>query len=538
MKKIFTLMMLAASTAGAMATDYSDQLVVVMNGEEIANKQSTISVEQNEDKTYKLSINNFVLTPGMNVGNIVVDNVKGVDGNGATYLATNQTIQITPGDLEGVGEKDWMGPGLGDVPVEVKAEVRGDKLTANIDISMQMGDSPLTINVNFGSGYQIKNSGFEAFHKANLYAADGETVTTSSDEPNNWHSFMSCTGDLASYVNSLPHTFISDSIRPGSTGEKSVLVTSSGVQLAPGFVLPIAANGTLTTGQLQAGNMDAANPLNNAFLDLSRDTVDGNGDPFYSILNARPDSVVVWVKFKQGKVDEKNPYATLSAVITDGTYYQDPEDKEYYNIVAKAQDKKIATNGYAWQRLSIPFDYETYAANGVEAKAILVTISTNATPSGGSTTDSLYVDDFELIYNSTVTGINVKGKAVEGFDAATSEYVVGISGDNADITADDIEVLTDAKGAKVFVDIADLDEAGEGSWATITVLSADLKNSSTYTVKTFTEDYLTGVTNVATDSNEVEAIYNLNGQRVYTPAKGQVYITKYANGKTVKTVKK
>ena len=536
MKKIFTLMMLAASSAAAMATDYNDQLVVVMNGMEIANKPSTISVNQNEDKTYKLSINNFVLAPGMSVGNIVVDNVKGVEADGATYLATNQTIQITPGDLEGVGPSDWTGPKLGDVPVVVKAEVRGDKLTAIIDINMALMNQ--VINVTFGSGYQIKNSGFEDFHKANLYDADGVTVTTSSDEPNAWHSFMSCTGEMASFVNSLPHTFISDSVRPGSNGKKSVLITSSGVQLFPGVVLPIAANGTLTTGQLQAGSADATNTLNNAFLDLTNEAVDGNGDPFYSMLNARPDSVAVWVKFKQGEADEEDPYATLSAVVTDGTYYQDPEDKEYSNIVAKAQDKEIATNGYAWQRLAIPFDYETYAANNAVAKAILVTISTNATPGGGSTTDSIFVDDFELIYNSTVTGINVKGTAVKDFDQATSKYVVGIAGDNADITADDIEVLTDAKGAKVFVDITDIDEEGVGSVANITVLSADLKSSSTYVVNTYTEGYLTGIANVEGDSNEVEAIYNLNGQRVDSPVKGQVYITKYANGKTVKTVKK
>ena len=116
--------------------------------------------------------------------------------------------------------------------------------------------------------------------------------------------------------------------------------------------------------------------------------------------------------------------------------------------------------------------------------------------------------------------------------------MVGIAGDNADITADDIEVLTDAKGAKVFVDITDIDEEGVGSVANITVLSADLKSSSTYVVNTYTEGYLTGIANVEGDSNEVEAIYNLNGQRVDSPVKGQVYITKYANGKTVKTVKK
>lgn len=542
MKKIFTLMMLAASTAGAMATDYSDQLVVVMNGEEIANKQSTISVEQNEDKTYKLSINNFVLTPGMNVGNIVVDNVKGVDGNGATYLATNQTIQITPGDLEGVGEKDWMGPGLGDVPVEVKAEVRGDKLTANIDISMQMGDSPLTINVNFGSGYQIKNSGFEAFHKAEYIAKDWAGNETedkyTSDEPNAWHSFNSgiATNNLTAMALQYGSTSISTEVRPGSTGKSSVVIKSA-------YVLITAANGTMTTGRMQAGDFSPTNPANCAFLDMSLTDVDGNGDPFYTVLNARPDTLAVWVKYKQGEVNEQYPYASVSAVITDGTYYQDPEDdRGFTNVVGKAQDRKIESKDFTWQRLAIPFDYETYAANNAEPKAILVTIATNAQPGAGSTDtnnpDSMLVDDIELIYNSTVTGINVKGEAVEGFDAATTDYEVGIEGDYADISADDIEVLTNANGAKVFVDVADIDEVGAGSVATITVLSADLKNSSTYTVSTFTEDYLTGIANVTTDSNEVEATYNLNGQRIAAPAKGQVYITKYANGKTVKTVKK
>ena len=278
-------------------------------------------------------------------------------------------------------------------------------------------------------------------------------------------------------------------------------------------------------------------------MDMSLTDVDGNGDPFHTVLNGNPDSLVVWVKYKQGIVNEEYPYANVSAIITDGTYYQDPEDdKEYTNVVAKAQDKKIESKDFAWQRLSIPFDYDTYAANNAVAKALLVTISTNAQPGVGSndanTPDSILVDDIELIYNSTVTGINVKGTAVKDFDQATSKYVVGIAGDNADITADDIEVLTDAKSAKVFVDITDIDEEGVGSVANITVLSADLKSSSTYVVNTYTEGYLTGIANVEGDSNEVEAIYNLNGQRVDSPVKGQVYITKYANGKTVKTIKK
>ena len=96
------------------------------------------------------------------------------------------------------------------------------------------------------------------------------------------------------------------------------------------------------------------------------------------------------------------------------------------------------------------------------------------------------------------------------------------------------KIEKEVKGDEVKeIDITDIDEEGVGSVANITVLSADLKSSSTYVVNTYTEGYLTGIANVEGDSNEVEAIYNLNGQRVDSPVKGQVYITKYANGKTV-----
>ena len=39
-------------------------------------------------------------------------------------------------------------------------------------------------------------------------------------------------------------------------------------------------------------------------------------------------------------------------------------------------------------------------------------------------------------------------------------------------------------------------------------------------------------------SKQVTGIYNLNGQRVNEQVKGQVYITKYADGSTVKTIGK
>ena len=540
MKKIFTFVALAFATFTASATDYTGALNVTVNGVALPEQETTVVINENGGQSYGMELSNLVLVMGgapIGVGNIVLDGVPGIQGNGSTLLLVKDTIQIAAGTTPGI--PFWMGPTLGDVPIDMKGEIRGGQLYFSIAIDMTETSLGQAITVTFGDNFQIKNSGFEAFHTASVYDADS-VVTASSDEPNNWHSFMSCTGSLASFVNGLPHTFISEETRPGSTGSKSVLITSSGVKL--GIVeLPIAANGTLTTGRLQAGSANAADPANNACLDLANDsTFDENGDPFHALLNARPDSVAVWVKFKQGTVDEENPYATLSAVVTDGTYYQDPEnpDSTYNNVVAKASDTRIATNGFEWQRLSIPFDYETYAANGAEAKAILVTISTNATPGGGSTKDSLYVDDFELVYNSTVTGITVKGKEVADFDPETTEYVVELDEPTADITAEDVVVSTNANGAKVFCDVAHLDNEDGGSVATITVCSADLKAVSTYVVETKTSGVIDCISGIDAGSGEVEAVYNLNGQRVEAPAKGQVYVVKYNDGRVVKAVVK
>lgn len=542
MKKLFTSAALALAALSAQATDYTDMLNVSVNGMAMPEQETTVSIDQNADNTYKLSLKNLTLVIAgvpMAVGNIVLDNVAGIQNGEVTTLQANQAIQITPGDESGL---TWIGPGLGNVPIDMIAEIRSNSLYFNIDIDMSATAISQVINVRFGDGgYQIKNSGFEDFHTATY--VDGDK-SYSSEEPNAWHSFNSgvASGTMAVLTKLAlqnGNTSVSDIVRPGSTGSKSVAIKSS---MVLGFQ---PANGTMTTGRLQAGSLTATDPANCSFMDMSKTDVDGNGDPFYTVLNGTPDSLAVWVKFKQGAISEDNSqykYATVSAIITDGTYYQDPEDKEYTNILAKAQNKQIESKDFQWQRLSIPFDYETYAANAAEGKALLVTISTNAQPGVGSSDannpDSIIVDDIELIYNSTVTGISVKGTPIADFDAATKEYNVGIEGDLADITADDIEVTTNGRGTKVMVDVADVDCEGVGSVANITVYSCDLKTKSQYVVKTFTQGYIDGISNVNADNGEVEAVYNLNGQRVESPVKGQVYITKYANGKTVKTVKK
>lgn len=525
MKKLFTCVLLTASSIAAMAADYTEQLTVNLNGMQIADNISTISVDKQDDGNYTLRLNNFALNESMPVGNIVVPDVAGIENGSSMTLISDQTVSITAGDLPGVGSGDYLGPQLGPVPVVVKAEVRDEKLFAIIDINLP----GMMIKVTFGNGgYQIGNSGFETFHLATIANPNKPESVSTSDEPDHWHSFMTASSyqddgtenpSIAYLAGFAPHTFISDATRPGSAGKHSVLLTSSDM----GFLG--VANGTITTGRLNAGNVSAANKLNHSWSDMSKTELDPNGDPFYTEVNGLPDSVAVWVKFKQLKPSADHPYATINAVLTDGTYYQDPEEKEYTNVMAKATDAKIESKDFVWQRLAIPFEYTGYSA---PKKVMHVTISTNADAGKGST-DSLYVDDFELIYNSKLESLKVKGAGVAGFSKDVTSYNVEVAGA---ITADDIEASADGTGA--IVTKKDVD--GTGKTFEVRVTSNDLQTSTVYTLNIQVADGISSVT--GSPDNTVEAMYNLNGQRIGSASKGQVYIRKYADGKTVKAIKK
>lgn len=540
MKRFFTsLLATAAFAVSSMATDYKDMMTVSLDGNPTTPTETTISVEKTDDSGYTLSLKNFVLytTSGdqvfpMPVGTIVLENVEAVTNGDVTTLKTSQDIEIAEGD-DPTYEGSWIGPGLSAdgtlIPVNMTGEIRGDKFYTVININF-MG---MNIDVVFGNGgYQIENSGFENFHTATY--VDGKNKYT-SDEPNAWHSFNSgiATGSasfLTKYALQNGNTSVSDDVRPGSTGTKSVAIKSS---IVMGFQ---PANGTMTTGRLQAGSLTATDAANCSFLDMSSTDTDGNGDPFYTVLNGRPDALSVWVKYKQGQVNEQYPYATVSAVITDGTRYQDPEDKAYTNVVAKAQDKTIESKGFEWQNLVIPFDYTSYASNDAQAKALLVTISTNAQPGVGSNDaenpDMIIVDDISLVYNSHLASLKVKGTEVEGFDKNVLSY--DLKGEGA-ISVDDIEAVSDGQGAYVTKAIEGTDK---GVKVTITVTSNDLKTTNVYTLN-IEGATTTGINKVETTTGKgTAAIYNVNGQRVDNMSQKGLYIIRQADGKTVKVLKK
>lgn len=483
MKRFFTTLFVALGVFTAFAKSYTGRLVVTVNGETLSNKTASIDVDQQGDGSYTLSLKNFSISLSgqeLNIGTINIPATPYALGN-ARLLQANRNVPISS---------------LGNVPINLLAQESVDKLHANIDINF----NGMTIKVVFGEGYQVPNSNFENFG--------------ASKEPNRWHSFQSViTEGWFTGLAKGQQTKESTDVRPGSLGKKSLCVYSRSI-------IGVTANGTVTTGRLKAGSTTATDTRNNSFLDLSNKDKDGNGDPFYTELSGRPDSLTLWVKFKQGKPSAKHPYATAKAVITDGTYYQLPEEKgKTYKKMAEAINNEITDTKGEWKRLSIPFKYVN---NSIDPKAILVTLSTNADAGEGSGSDELYVDDLELVYNFGVEGISIKGQALANFAENTTEYthIVG----NA--TAGDITVKTKGQGMLIAKTV-------ENGKATVLVASNDLSKYRLYTI-----NVTTGIDNLpSVEANKQVEIYTLDGVRVNNTNRKGVYIIKDAQGKTRKVVK-
>lgn len=471
MRKLSTLFCAVLMTLSAMATDYKGNLTVSINGEG-STQPATISIVENAGK-YNLSILNFMLGEGESVfpvGNIVIENVTGAVAGNLTTLYVNKNITIQKGNVAGIADDAWLGPMLGEVPVKMSSSFNTNGfLGVNIDINM-MSTLGQVINVTFenvGNHFQMPNSDFETWSDKNK-------------APRYWHGFESPKGGFAGSAKSNTKLVSSKWIRPGSVGSKSALLTCS-------KILGIIANGTMTNGVLNAGSMSAADASNHSETDLSSTSKDANGDPFSTPIYAKPDAVKFWMRFVQAdpSATADYPYAAFNAVVTDGTYYQDPENKTYHNKVAVAAPNLENMRAGDWRQVTCDFDYATYAADSAQAKAILMTFSTNATPGKGSAVtssfklvkaDSVFIDDLELVYAAGIKSISFKGQAL---DLATIQTTgIELAADEA-VSAADFEVVKEGEDAKV----TKLVEAtADGYVAVITAVSADLKTQVAYEI--------------------------------------------------------
>ncbi len=265
-------------------------------------------------------------------------------------------------------------------------------LGARIDILTPQGTTKTLTFTQDGeaTGYQIKNSGFENFK------SDGE--------PFAWHGFASATG---TWANLAPGKL--NKSTDSHSGTYSAMMTS-------GSLFGKVGNGTMTTGRLNAGSTTPSSTENCSKMDISNTATDDNDDPFYTIMHGRPDAIKFWTKFTPKNSSYR---ASMSAIITDGTAYQDPENTTYNNKLATAKDLTNIAMSAGWVEHTVDFNYINTNLTG---RALLVTFSTSSTPGGGAGGDVLYVDDISLVYNAAITDIKVKGEALEGFSQDVHEY--------------------------------------------------------------------------------------------------------------------
>lgn len=254
-------------------------------------------------------------------------------------------------------------------------------------------------NASAQSSYQLRNSGFE---EPWIEYEGSKTGTVL--QPSGWHSFPSASGGFfANMANAKdePRVIPSSDTRPESKGEKSLIIY-------PRSILGIAlANGNLTTGRINAGSASPGDATKNFNY---TDTEEGSD--FCNPFAGHPDSVSVWVKYTPAK-DDSN--ARLNIVLHDKGYYQDPvADPATKEIVVAQASLDYPTTEKKWKRLSIPFTYtEQFAAGKVKSAYALASFSTNSVAGGGAATDSVYIDDIEMIYNSELLSFSINGKETE-----------------------------------------------------------------------------------------------------------------------------
>ena len=500
MKKVFSILVMAFVAMTSFAEDYVCGMAMDVNGTPQEFNTVTISCTKNEAGKYDITLNNFYFA-GIPVGAVEVKDVDVVEEEeDFVELHSEQNISIA------------MMPGV-PIPLVLNAMLEGNDIFIHLDIPAVGTKVVLSSRET-----QLQNAGFEDWHKVNATDA-------TENEPNAWHHIMSATGTFASIVSGTQHVFPSDDVRPGSTGKKSVKMESSSV-------MGISANGTITTGRMKAGSFTPSDPQNCTFMDLSLTDVDGNGQPFANNIVGHPTAIHFWYKYKMGArtaINEANKTASVNALLTDGTYCQDPADKEYDNIVAVAQDVTSMgdTNG-EWKEMTVYFDYKDVE---ISPASLLITFSTCAVAGGGSTDndnpDVLYIDDVEMVYNEMPTVLNIFDTPVEGFTADKTTYDVTVPK-----VPTDMDIDFECDNALVFGLTSFNDQSNV---LTVNLYNEDLKFVKTYTLN-LTIDPSAGVESVKGETGKtVVSRVNLAGQQVKN-AKG-ITITKYSDGTTEKRIK-
>ena len=326
--------------------------------------------------------------------------------------------------------------------------------------------------------YQLPNAGFEDWEDQTIddIPKRGGTKSNTATEPVSWNGFGTAKASSTTTALAISNAQLVKEEVEKRSGSFSAKIVSRDVIIA-------VANGTLTTGRIYAGDITPSNSANHnaTVLDDSK---------FSSSFAGLPDTLTVWVKYVPAKETPKKGenFSRVSAILHDNTSVQDPGTDNSHVIGTAALNYPAVKdeNGYIWQRLAIPFDYnkESYTSEAEKPSYALVTFTTNKTPGEGSPNDVVYIDDIEMIYNSQLDSIKCNGVKLSGFDKNKAEYFV-----TGTYTEGCLSAFADGKGSKVTVTYDEKTQT-----ATIRVEGNDIQDNATnyheYTV-TFCPSQLT-----------------------------------------------
>ena len=315
----------------------------------------------------------------------------------------------------------------------------------------------LAATVAASAQYQLPNAGFEQWDGGN------------TSEPTHWNSFATSDGSYSSLASS-PHHYRRSGHRPGGTGSYYLTIYTKSI-------LGIKANGNMTTGRIHAGSMSAESSDNYNYTQRSNSA---HCQPF----SGTPDSMYVWVSFYAASGSSQ---AQVSAILHGDNDFKAPnEENTASKYCGKAAAHFTRTTSSAssmhWQQVKVPFTY-----NGTATPAyMLVNITTNKTPGAGDGNDSLSIDDIEFVYSSWLTGINIAGHPLSGFEKGCLSYTVRVA-DSTLLDQDCIEAVAEAADATVSIERAEVDTVPSTTVFTITVMAEDGVSTHTYTVRLTTD---------------------------------------------------
>lgn len=306
--------------------------------------------------------------------------------------------------------------------------------------------------------YQLPNAGFEG-----EWSLNQKVQAYTSDAAAHWNSFLtaqtnSLTG-IAFLFNQVGNSKQSTDVH---SGKYSMLITSKK------NLVESISNGNLTTGRINMGEATAVSEKNYNFSDVA----DGQYSQTFAGL---PDSLVVWVKFlPQNTADS----ASVHGILHKEYNYKEPhataEEQAQYRI-GRAYSV-ITYKGREWQRVSVPYEYDAANLAYDGQKYLLLSLTTNKTPGGGSDADSLFVDDVQMVYNSALAYVQVGEKRYE-VPAGAAEISI------PEPYAEGVQFV--ANGVSATVEAAGLD-GGSDAWA-VAVKGGDYaenpENVTNYTVR-------------------------------------------------------